>query len=272
MAIRNGRFFYMNKELDTAPFPFCKEIPRNVDLNELAREGLRLAIPSKGELAKGTISYLSSLGWDTSLLTLGCRKLSVEPSPGVKVFKLRAEDAIKSLRSNVVDVILLGADVICESRLGPRAPSDLVPLNSLGFGECTFRIGFPLDKSTPTENEVFTRLNEGGKIATSLPNILTAIFRQRGYILQPQQLIFLSGGVEIGTELYPEVFAVADRVSSGDTMLQNYLRPDWMLWRSPGAYLVTSKNFYRQRIYQPPTSAYLSIENYFDSTKGDPWI
>lgn len=231
----------------------------NVNLNTLMTGGFRMAIPPRGELTQGSIDYLSSLGWNTILLQPEARRVWVDITSTVTVFRKRADDAVRGLRDGSLDIAILGADIITESRLDPQYSDSLVPLNKLTFGGCRFCMAFPLDQPTPSEREVFQKLDEGGKIATSLPNILTALFKQRGYVLSKDQLITPTGGVESALKQYNDVFAVADRVSSGDTMYLNYLRPDWILWESSGAYVVATQEFFQNRIYQPPESQWLSF-------------
>lgn len=253
-------------------FPFTEAIPREVDLVELAQDGLRVAVASRGELASESLIYLSQRGWDTSGLDGSSRALSANVASEVTVFKLRATDAIQAIKENAIDIAIVGADIIAEDRLNPEITGKVIPLNRLSFGACTFRIGFPIDQGTPTENEVFQRLDGGEKIATSMPNILTAIFKQRGYALRKEQLVTMTGGLESAVALYKDVFAVADRFSTGNTMLQNALLPRWTLWQSPGAYLATGEKFYRKRLMTSSGSAYLSWENYVKIPPKDLWI
>lgn len=207
----------------------------------LARSELPMAIPSRGELYQGSITYLSSLGWDTSLLAPESRVLTAEVAPKVKVVKLRAPDIIEALRENAITMGILGNDVIVEDLLNPN-PTPLVRLRRLGFGGCSFRMGFRLNESIPSGDEIFERMKEA-RIATSLPNTLTSIFREENILLQTNQLKTLTGSVEAALELYPDVFAVADRVSSGESMRSNGIRADLALWESDGAYVVTTKKF-----------------------------
>jgi ATP phosphoribosyltransferase len=245
---------------ETTSYLFRQEAAyARVELNALVEGGLRLAIPKRGELTLGSIDYLSSLGWDTRLLKPETDKLAVDITSDLKVFKLRADDAVNALRAQAIDMAILGADVIAEEKLDPDDPADFIQLNPLGFGNCSFRMAFPLDQPIPSEQDVFKKLKDGGKIATSLPNLLTAVFKQRGFELQRDQVITLTGSVEAAIEVYADVFAVADRVSSGDTMFANYLRPAWALWESPGAYLVANRDFFQNRIYREPESAYFSF-------------
>lgn len=210
-------------------------------IKALARSELPMAIPSRGELYNGSITYLSSLGWDTSLLAPESRVLTAEVAPQVKVVKLRAPDIIEALRDNAITMGILGNDVIVEDLLNPN-PTPLVRLRRLGFGGCSFRMGFRLNESIPSGNEIFERIKEA-RIATSLPNTFTSILREEKIVLQKNQLKMLTGSVEAALALYPDVFAVADRVSSGESMRCNGIRADLALWESDGAYIVTTKKF-----------------------------
>ena len=232
-----------------------------VELNTLAENGLRLAIPPRGELAQGSIDYLNAQGWDTSLLAPETRKLTVEVAPNVSVFKLRADDAVTALRKGAIDIAILGADVIAEARLDKDNPADFIQFNPLGFGACSFRMAFPFAR-TPFEPEdlSYYLVEKNMKIATSLPNLLIAILKEQKCMIDRNDLLVMTGSVESALDLYQySVFAIADRVSSGQTMLLNHLRPDWALWESPGAYLTTRRDFFERNIYKKPESRYFSF-------------
>ena len=237
------------KKIMKETFPSFKEAIRVDDaslladdqIKTLAQSELPMAMPSRGELYEGSMTYLSSLGWDTSLLTPETRVLAVEVGPGVTVVKLRAPDIIDALRENAITMGILGNDVIVEELLNPN-PTPLVRLRRLGFGGCSFRMGFRLNESIPSGNEIFERMKEA-RIATSLPNTLTSILRGENIVLQKNQLRTLTGSVEAALALYPGVFFVADRVSSGESMRSNGIRADLALWESDGAYVVTTKKF-----------------------------
>ena len=226
----------MNKETD---FPFRQSaIDCEIDIRKLTNGELRIAIPSRGELVSGSLEYLSLNGFDTSLLSPDGRKLAIQLDQKTIAFKLRVKDMWKAFRNGVINAAIVGADEILEEQLEPN-PAPIAPVQFLGFGGCSFRIGFPFDRPIPNGDNIRETL-QTGRIATSLPNILKYIFAQEGLSLPDNRIITFTGSVEAAISLYRDrdIVGIADRVQTGGTMLANTIRPDLALIEFPGAYLV----------------------------------
>ncbi|MBI3577224.1 ATP phosphoribosyltransferase [Candidatus Gottesmanbacteria bacterium] len=220
---------------------------RNFDFLALQKDGprrpLRIAIQSRGEMSTGAIDYFSSLGWDMRCLDAETRVLAAEVKSKVTVFKLRQPEIVSALKNGAIDMTILGADVIWEDRLSdPSTP--LVPVQNLGFGSCTFRLGFPLDLNVDipmTWDAIRTTLRDC-TIATSLPNIFLKIMEENEIPINKERLITMDGSLEVATNLYG-ARAIADRVSTGNTMFANGLRPEFTLAYFPGAFLAARQGF-----------------------------
>ena len=61
--------------------------------------------------------------------------------------------------------------------------------------------------------------------------------KQVGIELEREQLVVYSGSVEVAWKIDPDVVGVADIVGTGNSMYDNFLRPDFALIKFPGAYL-----------------------------------
>lgn len=227
---------------ETDRFPFIRSLVGQTELgNALGRSSATLAIQSRGEMAKEGQKFLASrLGVDLEILDDSTRKLVVEPQDGIRIFKLRPPDIIRALHEGVLDMAILGADYIWEDQL---SGGNLVPIERLGFGACTFSIGFPfIDGIPPTSKQEIQTLLQSGIIVTSLPKTLRYVLNREDIVLNPENIRVMEGSVEAGLTLFGAV-AIADRVSTGNTMLANGIRPDLDLIEFPGAYLVTSQIF-----------------------------
>lgn len=141
---------------------------------------------------------------------------------------------------------VLGADYVLENQLTTDGsiPSSIIPIEKLGFGSCTFSIGFPFTdgRAIPLSKKEVKNTLESGVTVTSLPKTLKFLLNRDGINLEPRNIRTMEGSVEAGILLFGAV-AIADRVSTGNTMLANGIRPDLDLIEFPGAYLVASRMF-----------------------------
>lgn len=194
-----------------------------------------LGLP-KGELLKGSLAFVRSLGWDTTLFET-TEKLSIKsPVSCGKVLRLRQKDIVPLMERGDIDMGIIGADLLNEYRLEGKR---LTVQKALRFGMCSFYLGFPFDQISPPPGslpELQKRLDTC-RIATSLPHTLYDILTQAGISIDKDQIITLSGSVEAARE-FPGDIAIADISDSGTTAQANNIRRDFQLYQFPGAYLV----------------------------------
>lgn len=236
-------------------FPFFWSLVGKTNFREIVgKSPATFAIQSRGEMAKeGQQAIASRLGVDLDILNDATRKLVAEPRKGVQILKLRPPDIIRGLKKGIIDMAILGADYVLEDQLtsdwdalywAKQAPSNIIPVEKLEFGSCTFSIGFPFTdgRNIPLSQNDIRRTLQSGITVTSLPNTLKYLLNQSGINLEPKNICTMEGSVEAGIMLYGAV-AIADRVSTGNTMFANGIRPDLDLIEFPGAYLVASRMF-----------------------------
>jgi ATP phosphoribosyltransferase len=124
------------------------------------------------------------------------------------VLLARADDIPVLLDDRAVDVGIAGENQVAESGV------DLDALLQLGFGRCRLALAAPAGSGVAGPADL-----GGLRIATSFPRTAAAYLRDRGI---EAALIPISGSVELAPSL-GAAEAVADLVSSGETLRQNGL-------------------------------------------------
>lgn len=176
---------------------------------------LRIAIPKQEKLKFPVLSYLEERGFDlsnddgeTGILSDRNRDI-----PNIRVEFVRAADALLLLDKQVVDLAVIGSDIVDENTAGktPRFVKPVMKID-LGIAQCRFKVAVPNGKSeqfqTPSD------LN-GLRIATSYPNILQAWLDKNN--TTPSEVITRDGGVESSIRM-GFADAVADLVDTGGTL------------------------------------------------------
>jgi ATP phosphoribosyltransferase len=164
---------------------------------------LRIAVPNKGSLADTATEMLQEAGYtgrrDPKDLHV------IDPANEVEFFYLRPKDIATYVGSGALDVGITGRDLLLDARM-PGAKE----IESLGFGESTFRFAAPPGSFTSVEDL------EGVRVATAYPGLVDAFLDERGVAVD---LVPLDGAVESAVRL-GVADAVADVVSTGTTLKQ----------------------------------------------------
>jgi ATP phosphoribosyltransferase len=161
---------------------------------------LRIAVPNKGSLAETAAQMLSEAGYagrrDPKELHL------IDARNDVEFFFLRPRDIATYVGSGALDVGITGRDLLLDS--GSKAAE----IESLGFGDSTFRFAGPIGK--------FSTLKDlaGLRVATSYPGLVGAFLADHNVSVD---LVPLDGAVESAVRL-GVADAVADVVSTGTTL------------------------------------------------------
>ncbi|SFO00272.1 ATP phosphoribosyltransferase [Mycetocola miduiensis] len=161
---------------------------------------LRIAVPNKGSLAETAAQMLSEAGYagrrDPKELHL------LDAPNGVEFFFLRPRDIATYVGSGALDVGVTGRDLLLDSG------SDACEIESLGFGDSTFRFAGPTGR--------FSNLADlaGHRVATSYPGLVGAFLAGHDVDVT---LVPLDGAVESAVQL-GVADAVADVVSTGTTL------------------------------------------------------
>lgn len=190
---------------------------------------LRIAIQKSGRLNEDSLQILKDAGIsiDNGKEQL---KASARNFP-LEVMYLRNGDIPQYLRDGVVDVAILGENVLVEKG------EDIITGEKLGFSKC--RVSIAVAKSMKFNS--IEDLN-GRKIATSYPNTVEAFLVEKNI---SAELHIINGSVEIAPNI-GLADAICDIVSSGSTLFKNNLKEVEVIMKSE-AVLAISPNITAER-------------------------
>ena len=168
---------------------------------------VRIAIQKSGRLNQNSLALLKSCGISIDngkdQLKAAARNFPME------VFYLRNGDIPQYMRDGVVDLAILGENLLVEK--GEK----LKVIEHLGFSKCRVSIAVP-------KNIQFDGVNDlsGKRIATSYPNTVNAFLKDNSI---KADLHIINGSVEIAPNI-GLADAICDIVSSGSTLFKNNLK------------------------------------------------
>ena len=168
---------------------------------------IRLALQKSGRLNQDSLKLLKDCGIsiDNGKDQL---KASAHNFP-MEVFFLRNGDIPKYIRDGVVDLAIVGENLLMEKGM------DLNVIERLGFSKCRVSIAFPKGVEFMGVQDL-----QGKRIATSYPNTVK-IFLEKNNI--KADLHIINGSVEIAPNI-GLADAICDIVSSGSTLFKNNLK------------------------------------------------
>jgi ATP phosphoribosyltransferase len=168
---------------------------------------IRLALQKSGRLNQDSLKLLKDCGIS---IDNGKDKLkaSAHNFP-MEVFFLRNGDIPKYLRDGVVDLAIVGENLLMEKGM------DLNVIERLGFSKCRVSIAFPKGVEFMGVQDL-----QGKRIATSYPNTVK-FFLEKNNI--KADLHIINGSVEIAPNI-GLADAICDIVSSGSTLFKNNLK------------------------------------------------
>ena len=168
---------------------------------------IRLALQKSGRLNQDSLKLLKDCGIsiDNGKDQL---KASAHNFP-MEVFFLRNGDIPKYIRDGVVDLAIVGENLLMEKGM------DLNVIERLGFSKCRVSIAFPKGVEFMGVQDL-----QGKRIATSYPNTVK-IFLEKNNI--KANLHIINGSVEIAPNI-GLADAICDIVSSGSTLFKNNLK------------------------------------------------
>lgn len=195
----------------------------------MSKEKLRIAIQKSGRLNEDSLRILKDAGIS---IDNGKEQLkAISRNFPLEVLYLRNGDIPQYLRDGVVDVAILGENVLVEKG------EDIIRGEKLGFSKC--RVSMAVPKSMRYNG--IEDLN-GKKIATSYPNTVQEFLREKGI---NAELHIINGSVEIAPNI-GLADAICDIVSSGSTLFKNNLKEVEVMLKSE-AILAISPNITEER-------------------------
>ncbi len=191
---------------------------------------IRLAIQKSGRLNNDSLSLLKDCGIN---IENGKDQLKTSATNfPVEVFFLRNGDIPQYLRDGVVDLAIVGENLLEEKG------SDLEIIEKLGFSKCRVSIAFPKE----VEFKSISDLNDK-RIATSYPNTVKMFLKKNNI---NAEIHVINGSVEIAPNI-GLADAICDIVSSGSTLFKNNLKEVLLIAKSQ-AVLVKSNELTNDQI------------------------
>jgi len=168
---------------------------------------IKIAIQKSGRLNQYSLNLLKDCGIlienEEDQLKVVSRNFPVE------VFFLRNSDIPQYLKDGVIDLAIIGENLLFEKG------NDIEVIEKLGFSKC--RVSLAIPKNSNISN--LKHLN-GKKIATSYPNTLKSFLKKNNIKCETH---IINGSVEIAPNI-GLADAICDIVSSGSTLFKNNLK------------------------------------------------
>jgi ATP phosphoribosyltransferase len=183
---------------------------------------LRIAIQKSGRLNIDSLQILKDCGIS---IDNGKDQLKATASNfPLEVFYLRNGDIPQYLRDGVVDIAIIGENVLIEKG------DDIGVVEKLGFSKCKVSLAIP-------KGEVYQDINyfNGKQIATSYPNTVQKYLLDKGL---DTQIHIINGSVEIAPNI-GLADGICDIVSSGSTLFKNNLKEVELLLNSEAVLAVS---------------------------------
>jgi len=176
---------------------------------------LKIAVQKSGRLNQDSLQILKDCG-----ISIDNGKDQLKASASnfpLEIFYLRNGDIPQYLQDGVVDIAIIGENVLIEKGEG------ITIVEKLGFSKCRVSLAIP-------KNEVYNGIDffSNKKIATSYPNTLKKYLEKKDI---SSQLHIINGSVEIAPNI-GLANGICDIVSSGSTLFKNNLKEVEILFKS----------------------------------------
>ena len=189
---------------------------------------LKIAIQKSGRLNQDSLKIIKDCGIS---IDNGKDQLKAAASNfPLEVFFLRNGDIPQYLRDGVVDIAIIGENVLIEKG------NDIQFIERLGFSKCKVSLAIP-------KNQEYTDMSyfEGRRIATSYPNTVQKYLSAKEI---DTNIHLINGSVEIAPNI-GLADGICDIVSSGSTLFKNNLKEVEVLLKSE-AVLAVSPNISKE--------------------------
>ncbi len=183
---------------------------------------IRIAIQKSGRLNEDSLRILKDCGISIEngkdQLKASARNFPME------VFYLRNGDIPQYLRDGVVDIAIIGENVLIEKG------TDIIIAEKLGFSKCKVSLAVPKGVDYGSIEDL-----NGKRIATSYPNTVNNYLESKGI---KADLHIINGSVEIAPNI-GLADAICDIVSSGSTLFKNNLKEVEVMLKSEAVLAVS---------------------------------
>ena len=185
---------------------------------------IKIAIQKSGRLNEDSVQILKDCGISIDngkdQLKAATRNFPME------VMFLRNGDIPQYLRDGVVDIAIIGENVLVEKG------EDITIAERLNFSKCKVSLAVPKEFEYNSIQDL-----DGKKIATSYPNTVNQYLEKKGIKADLHQI---SGSVEIAPNI-GLADAICDIVSSGSTLFKNNLKEVEVMLTSEAVLAVSPK-------------------------------
>ena len=179
------------------------------------KKNLYIAVQKSGRLHDESLKLLNDCG--ISIDNGKDQLKAVARNFPLEIFYLRNGDIPQYLRDGVVDIAIIGENLLFEKG------DDISIKEKLGFSKCRVSIAIPKEDAYKGFESLI-----GKKIATSYPNTVKGFLLEKGI---DAELHIINGSVEIAPNIGLSD-AVCDIVSSGSTLFKNNLKEVEVLFKS----------------------------------------
>lgn len=190
----------------------------------MSQQKLRIAVQKSGRLFEDSIKVLKDAG-----ISIDNGKEQLKASSRnfpLEVMYLRNGDIPQYLRDGVVDVAIIGENVLIEKG------KDIIKGEKLGFSKCKVSLAVPKSFKYNSIKDL-----DGLKIATSYPNTVKDYLQEKGI---SADLHIINGSVEIAPNI-GLADAICDIVSSGSTLFKNGLKEVEVMLKSEAVLAISPK-------------------------------
>jgi ATP phosphoribosyltransferase len=187
------------------------------------KKKLHIAVQKSGRLHDESLKLLNDCG--ISIDNGKDQLKAVARNFPLEIFYLRNGDIPQYLRDEVVDIAIIGENLLVEKG------DDISIKEKLGFSKCRVSIAIPKE-----DNYNGIESLTGKKIATSYPNTVKGFLEEKGI---DAELHIINGSVEIAPNIGLSD-AVCDIVSSGSTLFKNNLKEVEVLFKSEAVLAASS--------------------------------
>ncbi|WP_190808638.1 ATP phosphoribosyltransferase [Flagellimonas sp. S3867] len=191
---------------------------------------IRIAVQKSGRLNEDSLKMLKDCGISIDngkdQLKATARNFPLE------VFYLRNGDIPQYLKDGVVDIAIIGENVLIEKG------NDISIVERLNFSKCKVSLAIPKSVAYNSIKDF-----QGKRIATSYPNTVKEYFKKKGV---NADLHIINGSVEIAPNI-GLADGICDIVSSGSTLFKNNLKEVEVILKSEAVLAVSPKISEEQR-------------------------
>lgn len=185
---------------------------------------IRIAVQKSGRLNEESLEILKDCG--ISIDNGKDQLKAVARNFPLEVFYLRNGDIPQYLRDGVVDIAIVGENVLVEKG------TDITVCEKLNFSKC--RVSLAVPKGTKYKS---VQDFQGKKIATSYPHTVREYLKSKGV---EAELHLINGSVEIAPNI-GLAHGICDIVSSGSTLFKNNLKEVEVILQSEAVLAVSPK-------------------------------